>query len=484
MKISVTNKSVVKESFLNMDVTSIAKAIKEGQTTSEEVVHIHIKHIKEVNPLLNAVVEERFSAALIEAKKMDDQLHSHSDNKLLYGVPMSIKESFNVKGMRTTGGLVHRQDLICIEDADVVVKLKAAGAIILGKTNTPTLCFCQETDNKLYGRTNNALDINRTAGGSSGGEGALLGVGGAVAGIGSDIGGSIRFPSHFNGVVGFKAGKFQVSSTGHFPADTIPIQKRMSGMGPMGKSVRDIELLYKAISDKTPTPKSLENNQIEILSDTTYPISDKTTSILDHIETFLSDFYATNRSIPPLFNESAGLWQEIMSVDGGKSIEKLAFTTDRSNVFTTYLNEMLTKQTDIHPYLSWALIGSNIFKPSKVRIKEIETILEQGDKKLSHYLNNKLLIFPVYHTAAPKHGKVYKEIFSIRKTFLKYMPYTAYANVWGLPALVIPIAADENNMPVGIQIMGSNGNEDAIFQLGKLLEEKFRGYIRSTIYDS
>src|SRR5699024_11086350 len=125
--------------------------------------------------------------------------------------PISIKESFNVSGMKTTGGIIHRQDIIKSRDAITVQKLKDAGAIVLCKTNTPALCFCQETDNKLYGRTNNPWNIKHTAGGSSGGEAALLSVGGAAVGLGSDIGGSIRFPSHFNGVVGFKSGKNEVS---------------------------------------------------------------------------------------------------------------------------------------------------------------------------------------------------------------------------------------------------------------------------------
>src|SRR5699024_208285 len=94
------------------------------------------------------------------------------------------------------------------------------------------------------------------------------------------------------------------------------------------------------------------------------------------------------------------------------------------------------------------------------------------------YLNDRLLIFPVYHTAARPHGEVYKEIFSIRKTFKKYMPYIAYANVWGLPALTLPIGTDENNLPISIQIISINGNEDKIFQLGELLERNFRGYVR------
>ena len=160
-----------------------------------------------------------------------------------------MKESFDVAGMQTTGGLLARKGFVQEHDAEVVRKLKAEGAIIIGKTNTPELCFCQETDNKLYGRTNNPWNMERTAGGSSGGEGAAIAIGAAAAGLGSDIGGSIRFPSHFNGVIGFKSGKGQVSQAGSFPFVEDAWQQRMLGIGPMTKSVRDAKLIYSIIAD-------------------------------------------------------------------------------------------------------------------------------------------------------------------------------------------------------------------------------------------
>lgn len=179
--------------ILKMDASSIATAIKKKQITSVEAVTVFIERIKEINPSINAVVEDRFSEALQEAHEADEQLQNNKSVGRLHGVPISIKECLHVKGMKTTGGLEHRQDLIYQEDAEVVDQLKQEGAIILGKTNTPALCFCQETDNKLYGRTNNPWDPTKTAGGSSGGEGALLAAGGAAVGIGSDVGGPFVF---------------------------------------------------------------------------------------------------------------------------------------------------------------------------------------------------------------------------------------------------------------------------------------------------
>lgn len=471
--------------LLALDATEIAQLIQKRKLTSEEITATLIQHIQTVNSRLNAVVEDRFKEALAEAREKDQQIDQADFTKQpLYGVPISIKESFHVKGMKTTGGIVHRKDLIMTEDADSVKKLKDAGAIILAKTNTPALCFCQETDNKLYGRTNNAWDPKRTAGGSSGGEAALIGVGGSPVGMSSDIGGSIRFPSHFNGVVGFKPGKYQVPDDGHFPTENVELQKRMSGLGPIGKSVRDVKLVYDLIAKKQEKKVYYEKMYIDILPhDNGYPLSKDTANKLSEIFTFLSNKYESTYTIPPYFNDSALLWQEIMSIDGAKHMKELAFNTDRVNVWKEYTKEKLTKKTDTHLYLSWALIGANLFKPSNKRVKEIEQFIAEGDIILERYLKRRLLIFPVYHETALKHGELYKEIFSIQKTFIKYMPYIAYANVWGLPSLTVPVGFDSNHLPIGIQIMSRNGNEDAIFKLGQEIESYFGGYKRSTVYD-
>lgn len=470
--------------ILEMDATETAELIKNGYLTSEQVVRTYINHIKTVNPSINAIVEERFNDALVEAKHCDKTFDSNVDKGPLYGVPISVKEAFDVSGMKTTGGLIHRQNQVADQDAHVVKKLKVAGAIILGKTNTPTLCYCQETDNKLYGRTNNPWDLNMSAGGSSGGEAALLAAGGAAIGIGSDIGGSIRFPSHFNGIIGFKSGNAQINSQGHFPADTIPLQTRMASIGPMGKSVRDMALMYDIIANNKPPKLKSTNIMIDILpSKIDYPLSERTNEFLNEVEVFLNKTFKVKRALPPHFEKSAQLWQEIMSIDGGKKMKSLAFNTDHPTLIRSYIKEKLTKKTDVHAYLSWALIGANLFKPSKIRIKEIEAIIEANDKELSLYLSDRLIILPVYHTATKPHGDVYAEIFSIRKTFLKYMPYVAYANVFGLPSLTIPIGVDDDNLPLAIQIISKNGNEDLIFKVGELIAKEFRGYQRCTDLD-
>lgn len=464
--------------ILDADASTLAKLIANREVTSRQAVEVYIEQIKRMNPTLNFLVEERFDKALAEATEADHQLAQNKGSGKLFGVPISMKESFHVEGMKTTGGLVHLQDAVQQTDAEIVRLLKAEGAIIIGKTNTPELCFCQETDNKLYGRTNNAWNNERTAGGSSGGEAVAISVGGAAAGIGSDIGGSIRLPSHFNGVIGFKSGMFQVSSEGSFPPEGHTLDQRMLGIGPITKSVADAKLLYQIVAKKRPLNKKLEDFSITVLPTMNYPLSSETEFLMDQVYAVLTSDFDTNWGIPPLFKDSTVIWQEIMSIDGAKENAKLAFGENPVQPIRSFVKELTRKDSSVHRYLSWALIGATLFKPSAKRILEIEETIVKGDTLIEDYLDERILIAPVYHSTASKHGRVYSEIFSIKKTYQKYLPYIAYANVWGLPSLTIPVGIDEQGMPIGVQLMSKNGNEDALFQLGEKMIETFRGYVR------
>lgn len=195
--------------------------------------------------------------------------------------------------------------------------------------------------------------------------------------------------------------------------------------------------------------------------------------------------YEIQTDLPPLFAQSVLLWQQIMSINGAQHIRQMMSQDGRLHPLTEYFKEKTTKgKSEVHPYLSWAIIGASMFQPSAKRMNEIRTILKQGDEQLKAYFEDKILILPVYHDAAPLHGQLYREIFSVRKTYMLYMPYVAYANVWGLPALTIPVAESSEGMPIGIQLISKVGNEDALFQLGDQLEQKYRGYQRCNVYDA
>ena len=175
---------------------AIAQAIRAREVSSVEVVQTHLDRIAEVNPSLNAVVCLCAERALDEARRADTALAHGDATGPLHGVPMTLKDSLDTEGVVTTGGTTGRRDFVPERDATVTARLRNAGAILLGKTNTPELTWSGETTNDIYGRTNNPFDLERTPGGSSGGAAAIVSACGSPFDIGSDTGGSIRAPTH------------------------------------------------------------------------------------------------------------------------------------------------------------------------------------------------------------------------------------------------------------------------------------------------
>lgn len=467
--------------ILDMDAVSLSAEIASCRISSLDAVNTYIMHINQINPVLNCLVENRFAQARREAQEIDAKLARGEDAGRLGGVPLTIKEAFDIAGMKTTGGLPYLQDRVMEADSEVVMRLKQEGAVFLGKTNTPILCFCQETDNKLYGRSNNPWDMTRTTGGSSGGEGSLIGAGGAAVGIGSDIGGSIRFPSHCNGVIGFKSGRDQVPNTGSFPPFTVSLQERMLGIGALAKSVRDARLINEILAFSPPLSRDLDQFSLTMpLDNLLYPVDRPVHDCLTEVYNFLTRQMETVDAPPPYYTEAAQLWQLIMSM-GIDDVVALAFGRKPPRLYLEYLREVLFKSSELHRFFTWVMIGAKMFAPGPQKVKEVEISIASGDQTVNHYLDDRLLILPVYHCGAPPHGEVIREIFSIRRTFLRYMPFVAYPNVWGLPSLIVPVAEDPAGMPIGIQIISRVGNEDAIFKLGELIEKNFRGYHRAQV---
>lgn len=225
-------------------------AIRSRAVSAAEVLEAHLSRIAEYNPRLNAIVTLDADGARRRAELADRALERGDLWGPLHGVPVTVKDTFCTAGMRTTAGFPALVDYVPQEDATVVRRFREAGAIVLGKTNVPSLAFDWQSSNPLFGRTNNPWDLGRTAGGSSGGAAA------AVAGrlipldIGSDLGGSIRVPAHFCGVFGLKPTDRRVSRVGHIPElPGRPLAVRwMSQAGPIARTVEDLELALRCIA--------------------------------------------------------------------------------------------------------------------------------------------------------------------------------------------------------------------------------------------
>ena len=233
------------EDIRNLPLRALAASLGRGEISSEAVVRAFLDRIEAVNPRLNAVVQLRAEGALEEARAADRV--PAEKRGALHGVPMTIKDSLDTAGLVTTGGTKGRAAFVPAEDATVVRRVRAAGAIVLGKTNTPDLTLSYETSNLVYGRTNNPFDVSRTSGGSSGGAAAIVAAGGSPVEIGSDTGGSIRLPAHCCGIAGIKPTAGRVPRTGHI-INYEGASQFLTHIGPLARHVDDLALVLGIIA--------------------------------------------------------------------------------------------------------------------------------------------------------------------------------------------------------------------------------------------
>jgi Asp-tRNA(Asn)/Glu-tRNA(Gln) amidotransferase A subunit family amidase len=225
-------------------------AVRARKISPVELVEAHLARIAQVNPALNAFVFVDAENARAQARAAEQALARSPATEslgLLFGVPLSVKSSVEVAGWPCECGSVLRKRYVAAEDAPLVARLRAAGAILLGNTNVPEFLMAYETDNLLYGRTNNPWDLTRTPGGSSGGESSAIASGCSAGGVGSDGGGSIRIPAHFTGICGLKPTPGRVPSTGHFPASAGPFT-HLGVVGPLARRVGDVARLFEVMA--------------------------------------------------------------------------------------------------------------------------------------------------------------------------------------------------------------------------------------------
>src|SRR6266851_4393758 len=229
-----------------LSASQMAEQIRNKQISPVELVEALLARIEHLNPKINAFVQIDSEGVLVQARNAEAAVMQNQKLGPLHGVPISIKSSIDVAGMRCEAGTKLRAGHVANADAPLIRRLRAAGAIILGVTNTPELLMAWETDNLLYGRTNNPWDLTRTAGGSSGGEAAAIASGCSAGGVGSDGGGSIRVPAHFSGICGLKPTPGRIPATGHFPVSAGPFAL-LGVVGPMARTAGDLKVLFEVM---------------------------------------------------------------------------------------------------------------------------------------------------------------------------------------------------------------------------------------------
>src|SRR5210317_176418 len=227
--------------------SALARAMRAGDLCSREIVELSLARIDEVNPQINAVVQRVDERALDEADECDRLAARGRFRGPLHGVPITVKDSLDTPAIVSTGGTLGRRDYLPQHDAPVVARLRAAGAVLLGKTNTPELTLSGETNNLIYGRSLNPFDLARSPGGSSGGSAAIIACGGSALVLGSDTGGSIREPAHLCGLTGIKPTSGRTPRSGHIVPHAAGVMDSLTQIGPMARYVEDLVLALPII---------------------------------------------------------------------------------------------------------------------------------------------------------------------------------------------------------------------------------------------
>ena len=457
---------------LTLGAAELAAAIRKREITVAAVVEAHIERIRRVNPMINAVVTPTFESARTEAADADRRITDEGTAGLpaLFGVPVTIKDCWGVEGVRFTGGSWFRRDEIAGADAEVVSRLRRAGAIILGKTNLPDMCWGFESVNPVFGRTRNPRSLDHSAGGSSGGEAAIIAAGGSPLGVGSDIGGSLRNPAAINGCVSLKPSPGRVPVDDHLPRTGGAIEGWNVG-GPLARRVEDLALALEVMEDGPP----LMQPEIGGVGCVTFLARGPLRPRREVAETVLIAAGAL---------EAGGM---VVSRDDSLPIDRLGF------LYTNLLRKHTI--TEVKEQLGGGRRYSTIRElirgaRGKPRIAREALMVESyirfggllgsvtGDdsfEKLDEYkamidetIGEGVLLLPLLLTRPPKHGATYLPQTQI--------PFATPFNATRMPAAIVPVRWTGNGLPLSVQIVGREGADELVLAVASELERVFGGW--------
>ncbi len=451
--------------------TTLAHAIRTKSLSSEEIVAAHLDRIARINPQLNAIVELDAAAARAQARASDNALARGERCGPLHGVPMTIKDNLDTAGMISTGGTTGRAAFIPARDATVVARLRAAGAILLGKTNTPELTLAFETDNLLHGRTSNPYDLSRTSGGSSGGAAAIIAVGGSPFDIGSDTGGSIRLPAHFCGIAGLRPTSGRVPRTGHIlpPAGALDA---LTVLGPMARFVEDLSLILPIIAgcdwyDSAIAPVPLGNAGAIVLKDLRVAVHTDNGIMTPTAETV--------RIVRAAADALADADMSIVETrpPGIERTDELVsglFDTDSA---TTRMLLELYGTTAVHPWLQPSPAAADA--PPALAATMAHWLFQWGlfrNQMLAFMEAYDVILCPVCAFPAIPHGT------SDDADKYHGFSYTKTYNLTGWPAAVVRCGTSPEGLPIAVQIVARPWREDVALAVAAYLEQTFGGWQR------
>lgn len=464
------------DELTKLSARKLAARISAREVSPVEVVEAYLRRIEELNPQLNAIVTLA-PDALERAREAESSIMRGLKVGLLHGVPVTIKDTIETKGLKTTSGSLLRAQHVPDEDATAVARLKAAGAIILGKTNVPEMAIPYECDNAVFGRTNNPHDARLTSGGSSGGCAAAISACLSPAGLGSDLSGSIRVPAHFCGITGLKPTMGRISSAGHFPPATGALAHG-AVFGPMARRVEDLSLFLSVLTELNEGASVSVQSQDAVLKDIRgwrvasfvnesggAVVTEETQQAIRAALCALGDAgLEIVDDVPPGLNRAGALWPALFS---HASIAQLR---------DIYAGQEEKAGGSVRAVLATA---GNSPQPSPDDFARAWTEREALLLTLVEWMKTTpLIIAPVGATPAFEHGarrvKVGEEMLSVYRAF----DYSRACNVLGLPSVSVPAGRTREGLPIGVQIIGRPFEEEAVLAAASIIEEALGGWIQ------
>lgn len=459
--------------LLQRPATELIARVTTGDLSAETLVRAHLEQIERLNPTLNALIEIRGEAALVEARAQDEAAAAGRLRGPLGGLPITIKSAIEVTGLKCETGSPSRQGVVADHDAVVVARLRAAGAIVLGSTNVADMLMGYESDNPIYGRTLNPWALDRTPGGSSGGESAAIASGCSAGGIGSDGGGSVRVPAHFAGICALKPTPGRIPSTGHQPPCLGPFSL-LGVVGPMARTVADVAALFEVVvgwddSDPMAAPVPVSFLDVPVGEvPVGYFEDDGRTPVTR--ETREAVFAAARAAA------EAGYRVEPFRPDGLEQARKL-WHIFFCEIGLLALKEPL-KGLEIELPILKEFLACGLRAPL-TSLGFTQAWMDRDEERarlVRQMASHRVLLCPVASVPAFKHGERAWKIGGQDVSYLDAMSFTQWFNILGNPAAVVPVGRSEEGLPIGVQVVGRPYEEEIVLQVASAIERGCGGY--------
>ena len=382
-------------------------------------------------------------------------------------VPFTVKDTIDTAHLRTTSGSPVRASHVPESDAPAVARLRAAGAILLGKSNTAELAMDYTADNPVFGRTNNPHDPTRTPGGSSGGEAAAIAAGMSPVGLGSDLAGSVRIPAHFCGIAGLKPGTGRIPGQGQYPPGSGPYSLG-SVIGPMSRHVADLQLLFRVLAGTASVDdgdrRALAGQRVVWYSDDGIsPVTAETRAAVQAAAGALAGAgLLTVEQRPPCVEHALTVWLKLFS---------------RATV--VFLRDAYAGQEDkAGPFVRWRLATADDTPPPSLD-DYIRGWLERDRLRaqlITWMETSPLLLAPVGAVPAPEHDALKVSVEGKLISTFRAFSYSQAFNAFDLPAVSVPAGRSREGLPIGVQVVGRPGEEETVMAAAQVIEEALGGW--------